>query len=90
MGYLARIYITLKPTVNDPQGLAIRGGLHSLGFADVETVRAGRYVELTIAISDRARAQERVVEMCRLLLANPVIEDFRFDLEEAPSGERKA
>ncbi len=89
MGYLARIYVTLKPTVNDPQGLAIRGGLHSLGFAEVETVRAGRYVELTLATSDRARAQERLAEMCRLLLANPVIEDFRFGLEEVPSGSGK-
>lgn len=81
--YIAKVYVTLKPTVNDPQGLTIKGGLHSLGFSEVESVRAGKYMEIRIADSDRAQAEERVREMCRLLLANPVIEDFRFELEEA-------
>ena len=46
--WLARVYVTLKPTVNDPQGLAIRGGLHHLGFESVESVRAGKYLELRL------------------------------------------
>ena len=82
--FLARIYVTLKPTVNDPQGLTIRGALHSLGFAAVEAVRAGKYMEIRIDAPDAAAAETQVAEMCRKLLANPVIEDFRFELEEAP------
>lgn len=80
--FLARVYVTLKPTVNDPQGLTIRGALHSLGFADVESVRAGKYLEVRIVADDRAKAESQLVEMCRKLLANPVIEDYRFELEE--------
>lgn len=80
--FLARVYVTLKPTVNDPQGLTIKGGLHALGFDDVEDVRAGKYLEIRLATPDRAEAEARVTEMCRRLLANPVIEDYRFEVEE--------
>ena len=80
--YLARVYVTLKPTVNDPQGITIRGALHSLGFADVESVRAGKYLEVRLDAKDRKRAEKKLTEMCRKLLANPVIEDFRFELED--------
>jgi phosphoribosylformylglycinamidine synthase PurS subunit len=80
--FLARVYVTLKPTVNDPQGLTIKGGLHSLGFAEVESVRAGKYMEIRFQASDKAQAEKQVAEMCRLLLANPVIEESRFALEE--------
>jgi phosphoribosylformylglycinamidine synthase len=82
--FLARVYVTLKPTVNDPQGLTIKGALHSLGFAAVESVRAGKYMEIRIDAADRAAAESQVREMCSKLLANPVIEDFRFELEDAP------
>ncbi len=81
--FLARVYVTLKPTVNDPQGLTIRGGLHSLGFEAVQRVRAGKYIEITLDAQDKSDAEAQVTEMCRKLLANPVIEDFRFELEEA-------
>jgi len=73
----------LKSTVNDPQGLTIRGGLHSLGFDSVESVRAGKYIEIKLNESSTQQAQEKVNEMCRKLLANPVIETYRFELEEA-------
>ena len=79
--YLAKVYITLKPTVNDPQGLTIKGGLHTLGFNSVESVRAGKYLEIKVD-SDHAGAKQQVQEMCQKLLANPLIEDFRFELEE--------
>ena len=79
--FLARVYVTLKPTVNDPQGLTIRGALHSLGFADVDSVRAGKYMEMRLNTSRRKEADAQVAEMCRKLLANPVIEEFRFELE---------
>jgi phosphoribosylformylglycinamidine synthase PurS subunit len=80
--YLAKIYITLKPTVNDPQGLTIKGALHNLGFNSVEDVRAGKYIELKIEEKDAAAARDKIDDMCRKLLANPVIETYRFDLEK--------
>jgi len=80
--YLAKIYVTLKPTVNDPQGLTVRGGLHTLGFEKVQSVRVGKYMEVCLDGADRAQAEEQVREMCRKLLANPVIEDYRFELED--------
>jgi len=79
--YLAKVYITLKPTVNDPQGLTIKGALHNLGFTSVENVRAGKYIEVRIKDNDPTKAKEQVNEMCRKLLANPVIENYRFELE---------
>ena len=78
--FLAKVYITLKPTVNDPQGLTIRGGLHSLGFQSVESVRAGKYMEIRIEAGTPQDAEAQVLEMCRKLLANPVIEDFRYEI----------
>jgi len=80
--FLAKVYVTLKPTVNDPQGLTVRGGLHSLGFESVESVRVGKYLEVRIAEADRAKAEAKVHDMCRDLLANPIIEDYRFELQE--------
>ena len=79
--FLAKIYITLKPGVNDPQGLTIRGGLHQLGFDTVADVRAGKYMEVRLEERDREGASHRVSEMCDQLLANPIIEEFRFELE---------
>jgi len=81
--FLARVYVTLKPTVNDPQGLTIRGALGSLGFAGVDSVRAGKYMEIRLSAEGRQAAEAEVSEMCRKLLANPVIEEFRFEIDEA-------
>lgn len=80
--YLAKIYISLKPTVNDPQGLTIKGALHNLGFTEVTSVRIGKYMEVKVEESAQDRAQERVNEMCRKLLSNPIIENYAFELEE--------
>lgn len=80
--YLARVDISLKPTVNDPEGTTIKGALHSLGFQSVESVRAGRYMEIRVDAASREEAEKQVTEMCRKLLANPVIEEFRFEIEE--------
>jgi phosphoribosylformylglycinamidine synthase len=79
--YLAKVYVTLKPTVNDPQGLTIKGALHNLGFSPVQDVRAGKYIELKIEGNDSEKARNAVQEMCKKLLANTVIENFRFELE---------
>ncbi len=82
MKFLARVDVSLKPTVNDPEGLTICGALHSLGFEAVNSVRAGKYMEITLEAGNEDAAEKQVTEMCRKLLANPVIEDFRFELEE--------
>ncbi len=84
MQFLARVYVTLKPTVNDPQGLTIMGGLRSLGFDGVEEVRAGKFLTMRLHAPDRAAAEAQLDEMCRRLLANPVIESYRYEVEEAP------
>ena len=80
--FVAKVYITLKPTVNDPQGLTIKGGLEVLGFSSVRKVRAGKYLEIWLDGDSKERARKEVEEMCRQLLANPIIENYRFELEE--------
>ena len=79
--YLAKVYVTLKPTVNDPQGLTVLGALRNLGLNAVADVRVGKYLEVRVNEEDRAVASGLVDQMCRDLLANPVIEEYRFDLE---------
>jgi phosphoribosylformylglycinamidine synthase len=80
--WLARVHVLLKPVVNDPQGQAIQGGLKSLGFDAVQRVRAGKYFEIQIEAPDQAAAERQAEDMCRKLLANPVIEDYRVAVEE--------
>lgn len=77
----ARVIVTLKPVVNDPQGLAIRDGLHQLGYAGVAAVRAGKVIELRLHAPDAATAAAQVREMAARLLANPVIEEFTCDVK---------
>ena len=84
--YLAKIYVSLKPTVNDPQGQNVLGSLRTLGYDSVDGVRVGKYLEVRVAEEERGRAEEQVREMCHKLLANPVIEEYRFELEELPSA----
>ena len=83
--YQARIYVTLKPTVNDPQGLTVLSSLRRLGFDNAGDVRVGKYLLVDLYETDRAKAERSVTEMCQKLLANPVSEDFRFVLEEMPA-----
>lgn len=82
MLWLARVHVVLKPVVNDPEGLTIQGGLRSLGFANVEDVRAGKLLEIKLEAADRKSARAEIDSMCRKLLANPVIEDYRFTLAQ--------
>lgn len=81
---LARVIITPKRGVLDPQGKAIASSLHSLGFGEVEDVRMGKFLELRITGDSAESARERVREMCEKLLANGVIEDFRFEVVADP------
>ena len=77
----ARIYVTLKQAVLDPQGKAVARSLAHLGFPEVKDVRVGRYVELELDTRDPATARLRIDEMCKQLIANPVIEDYRIEVD---------
>ena len=78
----ARVHITLKEGVLDPQGKAIANALASMGFAGVDGVRQGKVIELELAESDASRAEETVRSMCERLLANTVIEDYAVEIGE--------
>ena len=82
MRYMARVYVTLKPTVNDPQGITVLGALKNLGFISPESVRVGKYLEVGLEADSEVEAREQVDGMCKSLLANTVIEQYRFDLQE--------
>ena len=79
---LAKVYITPKKAILDPQGKAITHSLHALEYAEVGEVRMGKYLEVRLTGLPKHRAEQRVEEMCRRLLANLVIEDFRFEIIE--------
>ena len=82
----ARVHVTLKPGILDPQGKAIQHALAALGFAGVEAVRQGKVIELELAESDAATARESLREMCEKLLANTVIENYTIELDAASDG----
>jgi len=77
-----KILISLKQGVLDPQGKAIEHSLHSLGYTEAQNVRVGKYVELEVDAPSSSAAELRIREFCDKLLANPVIEDYRFEIEE--------
>ena len=83
--FLARVVVRPKPTVNDPQGQTIRGSLHQLGFSSVEGVRVGKHIVIRLDEDDEAEAAAKVTEMCDKLLANPIIEEYDFELERVES-----
>jgi phosphoribosylformylglycinamidine synthase PurS subunit len=76
----ARVHVSLKPGVLDPQGKAIGNALKTLGFTGIGEVRQGKLIELELSESDAAAARARVEEMCRQLLANPVIENYTIEI----------
>ncbi|MBD3921035.1 phosphoribosylformylglycinamidine synthase subunit PurS [Paenibacillus sp. PR3] len=77
----AKVYVTIKENVLDPQGTAVQGALHTMGFAEVGGVRIGKYLELELDTNDKTEAEARVKAMCEKLLANVVVEDYRVELE---------
>lgn len=77
----AKVHITLKSGVLDPQGKAVQHALASLGFAGVNDVRQGKFIEIDLAETDREKAKSAVEQMCKSLLANTVIENFSVELE---------
>jgi phosphoribosylformylglycinamidine synthase len=80
--WLANVRVTLKPVVNDPPGLAMRDALHNLGYDGVTAVRSGKLLQVYLSASGEEEARRLVDDMCRRLLANPVIEDYTFELEQ--------
>jgi len=84
---IARVIVTPKLVVNDPQGITVKQGLASLGFRAVGDVRIGKYIEVSLEASSEHEARQRVEAMCKQLLANHVIEDYRFEIE--PDGHKR-
>jgi phosphoribosylformylglycinamidine synthase PurS subunit len=76
----ARVHITLKPAVLDPQGKAIAHALSGLGFEGVQDVRQGKYIEIELAPGDPKQAEARVRSMCERLLANPIVENYTIEM----------
>jgi len=81
----AKVYVTPKAGVLDPAGKATERGLHALGFEEVHDVRLGRYITMEVD-GDPAEVTGRIDDMCRQLLANGVIEDYRFEIGESDVG----
>ena len=81
----ARIHVTLKSGILDPQGRAIQQSLETLGFSSVNNVRVGKFLEIELNQDDPAQAEEQLRAMCETLLANTVIEEYRYELELQPS-----
>jgi phosphoribosylformylglycinamidine synthase len=81
-GLLARVYVTPKRGILDPQGKAVQHSLHALGFGEVHDVKVGKYIELRLRDVTRDAAEGRVRAMCDRLLANGIIEDFRIEIGE--------
>lgn len=80
--YLAQIHVTYKPSILDPQAVAIKNAMHRLSFIEVANVVQGKYFELNVDVSDEAEATEQVNAICTQLLANPNMETYRFELKE--------
>jgi phosphoribosylformylglycinamidine synthase subunit PurS len=76
-----KIFVSLKNGVLDPQGKAVEQSLHTLGYKEVQDVRMGKFVELNLQADSREAAEGRIREMCDRLLANPVIENFYYEIE---------
>jgi phosphoribosylformylglycinamidine synthase len=79
--YKVKVYVTLKESVLDPQGAAVKNSLNSLNYKEIADVRIGKYMELIVDKSDR-NIDEVINEVCDKLLANPVIENYRYEVEE--------
>lgn len=83
--YLAKILITLRKSILDPQGKAVRHALQSLKLSGIEEVRIGKFIEIKINSKDKEEAEKVSEEACKKLLANPVMENYTFSIEELPA-----
>jgi phosphoribosylformylglycinamidine synthase PurS subunit len=80
--FKATIFVTLKESVLDPQGVAVKGSLHTMGYTEVTDIRIGKRLEVSLDVAEKKAAEQSVTAMCEKLLSNPVIENFRYELEE--------
>lgn len=79
--YQAQVYVTLRPSVLDPAGTAVRSGLEHMGYDNVDKVRIGKYIEVSLTADSEETARQQLDRMCDQLLANPVIENYRIELQ---------
>lgn len=77
-----KIFVTLKNGVVDPQGITIKGALESLGYEGIANVRLGKYIQMELNWKSGKEAEKDIEEMCQKLLANPVIENYRYEIEK--------
>ncbi|HBR18424.1 MAG: phosphoribosylformylglycinamidine synthase [Deltaproteobacteria bacterium RIFCSPLOWO2_12_FULL_43_16] len=77
----AKVYVTLKKGVLDPQGKAVGGALESMGYKEVKDLRIGKFIEIELNGSSKTETEKRLKEMCEKLLANTVVEDYRVEIE---------
>ena len=82
----AKVVVILRKSILDPQGKAVEHGIHSLGYPNVRNVRIGKHIEFDVEAEERQEAERIVKEACQKLLANPVMEDFSFTLEQLKQG----
>lgn len=81
--YNAKVYVTLRPSVLDPAGKAVRSGLGHMGYDNISKIRIGKYIEVDLTADNEASAQQQLDKICDQLLANPVIENYRIEVLEA-------
>jgi phosphoribosylformylglycinamidine synthase len=77
----AKVYVTLKKGVLDPQGKAVCGALESMGYKEVKSLRIGKFIEVELDVSSKGNTEKRLKEMCERLLANTVVEDYKVEIE---------
>jgi len=78
--FQAKVYVTLKESILDPQGVSVKKGLENLNYRNIDEVRIGKFITIKIAEPDRNKAEAQLKEMCGKLLSNPVIENYSYDL----------
>jgi phosphoribosylformylglycinamidine synthase subunit PurS len=80
--YKAKVIVKRRPSILDPQGVAVEKGALHLGLSDIKETRIGKYIEFVVNTKDRKRADQQVNEYCHKLLSNPIMEDYEYELEE--------
>jgi phosphoribosylformylglycinamidine synthase PurS subunit len=85
--FKAKVLVTRRPSILDPQGKAVEKGAEHLGLKNIKETRIGKYIEFIIDTTDKSSAENEVNEYCHKLLANPIMEDYEFSLEPLPSSD---
>ena len=88
MDFVAKVFVTPKAAILDPQGKAVASSLQAMGYDEVADARVGKMIVLRMSAADRRRAEARITEMCKRLLANEVIEEFAFEVSDSGAKKR--